>query len=111
MKDDYRKKFEEFISEILKQDILEFGSPKKWKLSGEPLNGVDIGYEMPSKSSRALLHELGQKYGLIPLCPGDIVDLELTDDFSPKCMVVVSIYGRFMIKPKNSRDRNEMKLL
>ncbi len=110
MKDDYRKMFDEFISEILKQDIQEFGSTTTWRLSGDPLNGVDIGYNMPSKSSRALLHEIGQKHGLIPMCPGDLIDLELTDDYTPKCMVVISKYGNFTIKPKDPEGLKEFKL-
>ena len=64
MKDtDYSKLLKLFIAEIIDQGIDEFKNPEKWILSKDTLNGVLIGYELPTKSSRSLLHEIGQKLG------------------------------------------------
>lgn len=98
---DYTKQFNSFISQIIDMGIDEFKRPEDWILSEETLNGVLIGYELPTKSSRLLLHEVGQKYGLIPLCPDDVIDLKMSKDFRPEGVMVISRHGQFMVRKKN----------
>lgn len=65
MKDlDYSKQLKLFIAEIVDKGIDEFKRQEEWTLSTDTLNGVLIGYELPTKSSRTLLHQIGQKHGL-----------------------------------------------
>ena len=102
MKDlDYSKQLKLFIAEIIDKDIDEFIQPEKWTLSTDTLNGVLIGYELPTKSSRTLLHEIGQKHGLIPLCPDDMIDLKMSKEFKPVGVVVKSRHGEFMVRKRN----------
>ena len=100
---DYKQMFEVFISEMIKLDISEFGTPEKWTLCTDVLNGVKIGYELPTKSSRLLLHVYGQKHGLIPLCPDDVIDLKLSKEYVPECMIVISKYGELKIDRVNDQ--------
>ncbi len=102
MKDnEYKKQLASFIAEIIEADIDEFKNPKKWTLSKEVLNGVLIGYELPRKSSRLLLHEIGQKHNLIPLCPDDLVDIKMSKEYKPEGAIVKSRWGEFSINAKN----------
>lgn len=102
MKDiDYSKQLNSFIDEIVDIGIDEFKSPEKWTLSTDTLNGVLIGYELPTKSSRSHLHEIGQKHGLIPLCPDDVIDLKMSKDYSPIGVLIISRHGEFMVRKKN----------
>jgi len=103
MKDiDYSKQLELFIAEIIGMGIDEFRQPEKWTLSTDTLNGVLIGYELPTKTSRTLLHEIGQKHGLIPLCPDDMIDLKMSKEYRPMGVVVISRHGEFMVRKKNA---------
>ena len=102
MKDiDYSKQLELFIAEIIGMGIDEFRQPEKWTLSTDTLNGVLIGYELPTKTSRMLLHEIGQKHGLIPLCPDDMIDLKMSKEYKPVGVLVKSRYGEFMVRKRN----------
>lgn len=102
MKDtDYSKQLESFVAEVIAKGIDEFQNPETWSLSEEALNGVLIGYELPTKTSRTLLHEIGQKHGLIPLCPDDVIDLKMSDEYKPIGVVVISRHGEFMVRTKN----------
>ena len=103
MKDpDHSKQLKLFIAEIIDKGIDDFKNPEKWNLSKDTLNGVLIGYELPTKSSRTLLHEIGQKYGLIPLCPDDMIDLKMSKEYKPVGVVVISRHGEFMVRKKDS---------
>jgi orotidine-5'-phosphate decarboxylase len=95
---DYSKQIRSFIAEIIAMDVDEFKDPEKWTRSKEILNGVKIGYELPIKSSRMLLHEIGQKHGVIPLCPDDVVDLKLSKEFEPVGVIVISRHGEFSVR-------------
>jgi hypothetical protein len=77
---DYKDNFIAFINEIKKQKNIFSSGCDQWKIPGDPLplNGVEIGYEITNKHDRELLHEIGQSYGLIPLCPQDVIDIDLT---------------------------------
>lgn len=102
MKDiDYTKQLNSFIAEIIDMGIDEFKNPEDWTLSTETLNGVLIGYELPTKSSRLLLHEIGQKHGLIPLCPDDVIDLKMSKNYTPEGVMVISRHGEFMVSKKD----------
>jgi len=46
-----------------------------------------------------MLHNIGQKYGLIPICPNEVVGLDLTDE-KINFAVVETIFGRLKIEPK-----------
>ena len=100
---DYRKQIKSFIAEIVDMDIDEFKNPENWTISTEVLNGVLIGYELPTKSSRLLLHEVGQKHSVIPLCPDDVIDLKMSKDYKPEGVIVIvrSRYGELLVRKSN----------
>lgn len=98
---DYSKQIKSFIVDIVDMDIDEFKSPKNWTTSTEVLNGVMIGYELPTKSSRFLLHEVGKKHNVIPLCPDDVIDFKMSKDFKPEGVIVRSTHGEFLVKKNN----------
>ena len=97
---DYTKQLDSFVAEIINMGIDEFKNPEIWTLSNETLNGVLIGYELPTKASRSLLHEIGQKHGLIPLCPDDVIDLKMSKDCTPEGVIVISRHGEFAVRKK-----------
>ncbi len=65
------------------------------------MNAVKIGYDLPTRSSRILLHEIGQKHGVIPLCQDDVVDLKLSKTYEPIGVVVKSRHGEFPVREEN----------
>jgi hypothetical protein len=67
----------DFVDEIEQLDLPAFVATDRWCLLEDILNGVRIGYTLESLSDRKILHDIGRKHGLIPLCPGDVVDLEM----------------------------------
>lgn len=75
-KRDYQKRLRTFVTEIEGLQSPIFVNLDQWILSTEILNAVLIGYEIESFADRKRLHDVGCKYGLIPLCPSDVVDLE-----------------------------------
>ncbi len=78
-KTDYQKCLRAFVTEIEGLQSPAFLKPDQWVLSTEILNAVLIGYEIESFPDRKRLHDVGRKHGLIPLCPGDVVDLEMVN--------------------------------
>ncbi len=90
---DYNKQLKLFVDEVITKKINEFHNPEMWSLSKDTLNGVLIGQELPTKTSRALLHEIGQKHGLIPLCPNDMIDLKMSNEYKSIGVVVISRHG------------------
>ncbi|NEX21227.1 hypothetical protein G3480_13030 [Thiorhodococcus mannitoliphagus] len=101
MKDiDYSKKLNAFIAEIIDLGVDEFKNPSAWTLRQDPLNAVSIDYELPTQASRSLLHEIGQKHGLIPMCPDDMIDLVMSKDYIPAGVAVISRHGTFMISKR-----------
>jgi len=97
---DYSKQLDSFVAEVINMAMDEFENPENWTLSTQTLNGVLIGYELPTKSSRSLLHEIGQKHGLVPLCPDDVIDLKLSQNHKPEGVIVISRHGEFMVRKK-----------
>ena len=75
----YDDRLREFIAEIGELDIPAFVATHRWRLLEDIENGVDIGYDLISPSDRKILHHIGQRYGLVALCPGDVVDLEMSN--------------------------------
>lgn len=69
----------EFIAEIEQLDIPAFVATDRWRLHEGIENAVAIGYELSLPSDRKILHHIGRRYGLIALCPGDVVDLEMSN--------------------------------
>ncbi|WP_200382730.1 hypothetical protein [Thiococcus pfennigii] len=106
---DYTKNLEAFLVKLNEVNNPSFVERDKWRLplanEMSPLNGVLIGYEIESKQDREQLHKIGQQFGLIPLCPNDLVDLDISDlsvSGLPK-PYVHSIHGKFYLsKPKLS---------
>jgi hypothetical protein len=72
----YQSRLRDFVAEIEQLNIPTFIATDRWCLCEDIQNGVSIGYALESPSDRKILHHIGQRYGLIPLCPGDVVDLE-----------------------------------
>ena len=99
---DYKKKFKMFMKEIKKTKSPAFINLENWTLLNDLQNGVQIGYEVEKQSDRELLHEIGLKYGLIPLCPNEVVDLDLSDDGIPIRSIVRTKFGKMTIKKKDS---------
>ncbi len=100
-KKDYKKSFNLFMQEIKKHKNPSFMNLENWALSKDLLNGVKIGYTIENQSDRELLHKIGLKYGLIPLCLNEVVDVDLSDEGEPIRSVVMTIFGRMQIKSKN----------
>jgi len=96
----YSNQLESFVVEIIDLGIDEFKDPGKWILSKEILNGVLIGYELLTKTGRLLLHEIGQKHGVIPLCPDDTIDLKMSKEYTPEGVIVRSKHGVFSVDKK-----------
>ena len=98
----YKSRLADFVNEIKELDIAVFKEPDTWFLSDELENGVKVGYKIPSLSERRILHHIGQRYGLIPLCPGEVVDLEYSEDQNSMSAVVRTEYGSLPIKRKHA---------
>ena len=94
---DCRPQLKSFLEEIRVMDVDEFHNIDSWRLSEEMLNGVLVAYELPTKTSRRLLHVIGQKHGLVPMCPNDVIDLKMSDDYKPIGFEVITIHGRFLV--------------
>jgi hypothetical protein len=97
----FDKKFKMFRQEIKKLKSPAFTNIQNWTLLKDLQNGIDIGYTIENRSDREMLHRIGLKYGLIPLCPNEVVDLDLSDDGIPIRSVVRTSFGNMPIK-KNS---------
>ena len=102
IEEDYDSRLREFIDEIKELDLAAFEDPDSWVLTEDLLNGVDIGYEINSPLERKVLHHIGQRYGLIPLCPSEVVDLAYSGsgDDKERVAVVRTRFGDLPIKPK-----------
>jgi len=103
-KHDYTENFKAFLDKINDINNPSFVERDKWRLplpeEMTPLNGVLIGYELENKQDRKQLHNIGQQFGLIPLCPNDLVDLDISDLSTSELPkpYVHSIHGKFYLK-------------
>jgi len=71
------------------QDICDLQNPSfvgagKWTMCYDLQNGVKITNAVTDELDRKLLHEVGQKHGLIPLCPNEVAGLDLSEKFKNK---------------------------
>ncbi len=89
-----------FVHEIRKLKNPSFIKPEKWTICHDLQNGVSVGTTITDELDRKLLHKIGQKYGLIPLCPNEVVGLDLTKDGKINFCVVETTFGRLKIEPK-----------
>jgi hypothetical protein len=72
-----------------------------WTLSDDILNGVLIGYTIFDQSDRELLHSIGRKFDLIPLCPDEFVDIEVSDEGKIFVSFVRTMFGKLYISQKS----------
>src|ERR1035438_7841228 len=98
----YRKLLSSFVQEIKELKNPSFVKPEKWTLRHDLQNGVSVTTTISEESDRKLLHKIGQQYGLIPLCPNEVVGLDLTKDCEINFAVVETICGRLKIKPRKA---------
>jgi len=89
-----------FIQEIKKLKNPSFVDPENWTLCDDLLNGVSVGTAIEDESDRKLLHQIGQKYKLIPLCDHEVVGFDRSDDGEINFGVVETDFGRLKIEPR-----------
>jgi hypothetical protein len=99
-KPDYQSLLQQFTKEITDLDLPAFGDPAGWTLAKGLQNGVQIGYDIRSASDRKELHDIGARYGLIPLCPNDVVDLDFNVTPGKPSAVVTTAFGKLPIRPR-----------
>ena len=87
-----------FKAEVNHLQEPSFINVDEWCLSGEPLNGVAIGYKIEDQCARRLIHYIGLKHGLLVLCPNDIIDIDVKGD-KPVGSFIRSDFGKLQIKP------------
>lgn len=92
----YQSRLRDFVKEIQQLDLPAFVALDRWCLLEEIQNAVNIGYVLTSPSDRKILHHIGQRYGLIPICPGDVVDLDLSSGSMQA--VVITPFGNLRIR-------------
>ena len=103
---DFDRLLESFISEIKELDLDTFRNPECWTLCEVVGNGVEIGYEIETAAERKILHHIGQKYNLIPLCPNDQIGVDYSSKVKPFSLVVETAFGKLPIKREN-KDANK----
>jgi len=99
-KKNYTTLLSSFAQEIKELKNPSFVKPENWTLCHDLQNGVSVGTTITDELDRKMLHKIGQKYGLIPLCPNEVVGLDLTNDNKINFAVVETIFGRLKIDPK-----------
>lgn len=99
-KKNYKPLFNKFKQEIKDTNNRSFKNVDNWTIADDLLNGVLIGYTIKERSERELLHHIGLKYGLIPLCPDEVVDIDVSDDNRIMRSFVRTIFGKMQISPK-----------
>ena len=100
-REDYRPNFLAFIQEITKLNNPAFERCDEWWLSGEPLNAVSLRQQINDEADRRLLHEIAQEFGLIALCPHELINIDVSGDEERITGVyVVSIFGRLYLKKR-----------
>ena len=96
----YTTHLSSFVQEIKELKNPSFVKPEKWKICYDLQNGVLVGVTITDELDRKLLHKIGQKHGLIPLCPNEVVGLDLTKEGKINFAVVETTFGRLKIEPK-----------
>jgi len=99
-KENYKSILSKFKREIKDTHNHVFHDVDNWTMANDLMNGVLIGYTINERSERELLHRIGLKYGLIPLCPGEVVDIDVSDDHKIMRSFVRTMFGKMQISPK-----------
>ena len=99
-KKNYTTLLASFVKEINGLENSSFVNPETWTICHDLQNGVSVGTAVTDELDRKLLHKIGQKYGLIPLCPNEVVGLDLTKKGEINFAVVETIFGRLKIEPQ-----------
>ena len=94
----YESRLDIFKKEVKSLKEQAFINVDQWYLCGEPLNGVEIGYLIADPCARKLLHYVGLKHELLPLCPNEVVDLDVKEGKILGSIVRVN-FGKLRIKP------------
>lgn len=97
-----KKTDHKFKLELFKKEVKELNEPyfidvDDWYLDDELQNGVIIGYTIDDQCARKLIHYIGLKHGLLPLCPNDGLDID-TKDGKILGSFIRSDYGKLRIK-------------
>jgi len=100
-KKNYKRLFNLFVKDVKKIENSSFINIDNWTLSDDLLNGVLIGYTIFDQSDRELLHSIGIKYGLIPLCTDEFVDIEVSGDGKIFGSFVQTMFGKLYISQKS----------
>jgi hypothetical protein len=100
-KKNYKRLFNLFVKDVKKIRNSSLVNIDNWTLSDDLLNGVLIGYTIFDQSDRELLHSIGRKYDLIPLCPNEFVDIEVSGDGKIFGSFVQTMFGKLYISQKS----------
>jgi hypothetical protein len=100
-KKNYKHLLNLFVKDVKKIENPSFVNIDNWTLSDELLNGVIIGYTIFDQSDRELLHSIGRKYGLIPLCSDEVVDIEVSGDGKILASFVRTMFGKLYMSQKS----------
>ncbi|WP_153306899.1 hypothetical protein [Desulfonatronum thioautotrophicum] len=98
-KTNYKLLLEKFKNEICNSQNSVFQDIEKWSMAHDVKNAVLIGYVINDQAKRILLHRIGLKFGLIPLCPGDVVDIDFSEDSKIVRSYVRTQFGKMQISP------------
>lgn len=99
-KKNYKSLLAKFKKEVKDTNDHAFQNVDHWTIADDLLNGVLIGYTIEDRSKRELLHRIGLKYDLIALCPGEVVDIDVSDDPRILRSFVRTMFGKMQISPK-----------
>ena len=99
-KENYKSILSKFKREIKNTHNHVFHDVDNWTMANDLMNGVLVGYTINERSERELLHRIGLKYGLIPLCPGEVVDIDVSDHHKIMRSFVRTMFGKMQINPK-----------
>lgn len=100
-KTDYKSLFDKFRQEIKSNNNPSFVDVDSWTMADELLNGVRLPYTIKDRSARELLHRIGRKHGLIPLCPDEVVDIDVSGDHQIMRSFVRTLFGEMDISSKS----------
>ena len=98
----YRNRLSSFVRKIKELKTPSFVKPEEWTFCHDLQNGVSVVAAITDESDRKLLHKIGQQYGLIPLCPNEVVGLDLSKDGKINFTVVETTFGRLKIEPRKA---------
>jgi len=100
-KTDYKPLFDAFRHEIKNNNNPSFVDVDSWTMADDLPNGVLLPYTIKDRSARELLHRVGRKYGLIPLCPDEVVDIDVSGGNKIMRSFVRTLFGEMDISSKS----------